>query len=150
MALDFFQAFGGCKGACWPNGSEAGGQVLWKNKFSVGQERGTFHGVAQFAHVSGPIVMLEALGHGWGEPRAAFGEFGKEMVRQWQDVFRALAQRRDVQFDNVQAIKKIFPEAAVLYFIFEVAIARGEYAGIRVDFGVGTHALEAAILGDAQ
>src|SRR5205085_9364309 len=56
----------------------------------------------------------------------------------------------DVQFDDVQAIEEVFAKPARLDLFFEVAIARGEDAGVGLNFGVGADALKAAILRHAE
>src|SRR5690349_16695958 len=72
------------------------------------------------------------------------------MAGQWQNVLSPLAQRRYVQFDYVQSIEQIFPETPFPDFLFQVAVAGRENAGIGVNLCVRTDALKAAILRNAQ
>src|SRR6266404_3405500 len=77
-------------------------------------------------------------------------KFHDEMARQWQNVFATLPQRRDAQLDNVQAVEEVLPEAALLDFLFQVAVAGSQNTGIGADDSVGPNALELAVLRHAE
>ena len=63
---------------------------------------------------------------------------------------RRSRKRGHIQFDNIEAVKKVFAETAAFDLLLQIAVGGGEDAGVDADFGVGADALEAAILGDAQ
>ena len=52
------------------------------------------------------------------------------MGRQERDVFLALAERHDLDGKNIQAVIKVFPEAAGGDFLFQIAIGGGDDAHI--------------------
>src|ERR1044071_825704 len=124
--------------------------MFGQDEVPLGQQGGAFHGIAQFANVSWPIVTFQAFGDLSREAGATFGQFGDEMTGQRKNVFAAFAQRRNIQFDNVQAIEEVFAKPSGFDLLLEVAIAGGQDAGIGLDDSVGTDALKTAIFGDTQ
>jgi len=81
---------------------------------------------------------------------AALGEPGDELAGQRQNVFAPLAQWRNIQFHDIEAIKKVFAKTAGFDFLLKIAIGGGKDAGVDVNLRVGTDALESPVLGDAQ
>ncbi len=53
-----------------------------------------------------------------------------EMVDQFDNVLAAVAQCRDINGDDVQAVKQVFTEIAQTNFLGKVAVGRGNYADI--------------------
>ncbi len=79
-----------------------------------GEDDGAFKGVAEFADVAGPAVAAEEV-HGVGgdvdDLRAVFPvEIFEEGAREDGDVFEAVAERREENFEDVEAVEEIFAE----------------------------------------
>ncbi len=78
---------------------------------------GAVHAVVELAHIALPAVLKEQPHRGLGERpvRQAVGRgvAGHEMPGEHRDVARALAQRRDVEIEDVEAEEKVLAEDAV-------------------------------------
>ena len=74
----------------------------------------------------------------------------QEVVGEQRDVARPLAQRRDVDLDHVQAVEEVLAEAALLELLLEVAVGGGHDAHVHLEGLVAAHALELALLQEAQ
>ena len=72
------------------------------------------------------------------------------MRRQRRDVAAALAQRRQQDVDDVQAIEQILAEATLGDLLLQVAVGRGDQADVGRDGLIATHAFELAFLQHAQ
>ncbi len=57
---------------------------------------------------------------------------------------------RHGQLHHVQPVKQVLAETAGFDFLLQVAVGRGEDAGVDVDFGVRADSLETSVLRDAQ
>ena len=72
--------------------------------------------ILQFANIAPPGILLQQLRRSGSEAGEAFSQFTIEELQQIQrnghDVFLALAQRRNVERHNVEAVIKIFTEGA--------------------------------------
>src|SRR5205085_4698480 len=96
----------------------------------VGRERGgAFQAVAQLTHVARPSVSFHpATGLRRQVERRPFEASAvnlKKMVDQFRDVFRALAQRWDVERDDVEPIKEISAEATLAHLLLQITIGSG-------------------------
>ena len=102
-------------------------------------------GVFQFANIAGPVVRQKQLARFVGD--AANRSCGisvvalDEEIHQRKDVFFAIAQRRDEDRDDRQAIVKILAEVAFAHGFFQIAIGRGDDAHIHLHVA---HAADAA------
>src|ERR1017187_1690002 len=119
-----------------------------------GDDDGALDEVLQLADVAGPVVALERV-HGGGGDGGDFavhaaGILLHEVAHQQRDVFAALAQRRDRDGKDVEAVIKVGAELALLDHEGEVAVGGGHQPGVGAD-GAGTaEALKFALLEDAQ
>ena len=71
-------------------------------------------------------------------------------MHQLGDVFAALAQRRQRDHDDTQAVEKIFAELLFLHRRFQVAMRGGDDAHVHRDRFLAAQALEASFLQHAQ
>src|SRR5207237_10512546 len=74
----------------------------------VGEQYGALQTVAQLAHVAGPSVSAQSgervrvdVGWVWA------AELLQEIAREWFDIVRAFAQRREVDLKTVDAIEQV-------------------------------------------
>lgn len=86
--------------------------------------------VAQFADVARPAVVEQRgaglVAEGAGRARVFLDEAGKEAIGQGEDIFTALAQGRQVQGDDVQAVQQVFAKAPFADHVLEVEVGRGQ------------------------
>src|SRR5690554_514600 len=110
--------------------------------------------------ISPRVIVVEQDAHGAGVDaqnfdapealRAFGGEFVDEMLDEQFQVAAALAQRRNLDGDDAEAIKKIFAESALGNLFAQVAVGRGEDAAIDADLLGGTDGAHLSLLQNAQ
>ena len=76
--------------------------------------------------------------------------FLDEILRQLDDVGRALAQRRDLQVDDVEAEQQILAEFALAHGVGEIAVGRGDDADVDRHRLAAADAVDDALLDRAQ
>ena len=89
-----------------------------------------FDRVFQFTHVPGPFIGGQPCQGvlGQRQRRASWNrEFFEERLRQYGNIPLALAQRRELDLDNIQAEKKILPKLARANCRFEILICGGNH-----------------------
>ncbi len=67
-----------------------------------------------------------------------------------RNVFAAGAERRQLQADDVQAIEKVFAEAAFAHGLLQVDVGCGDDADVDLDLLHAAKVHEAAVLQDAE
>src|SRR5436305_15247410 len=72
------------------------------------------------------------------------------MAGEERDVLPPLAQRRQRYRDDVQAIEEVLAERPFADPFFQIAVGGGDQPDVRLDRPRGAHALELALLEDAQ
>src|SRR5262249_15032262 len=110
--------------------------------------------VFEFADVSGPGVTAhhcEGLGRNLLDlPLHSRGEALDEMADQRLDIPRALAQRRDADREDVQAIVEILTEAVRFGHLGEVSVRRCHQTNVDLDRPSSADAHELLILENAE
>src|SRR6266478_3717114 len=74
----------------------------------------------------------------------------QEVPRQGQDVLTAVGERWQLEPDHVQAIKQVFPKAALADRLAQVGVRRGDDAYAGPACSVGSQTLELSGLQDSQ
>ena len=115
-----------------------------------GERDAALEDVLKFADVARPVKVGELL-HGGGRDAADFagillGKAREEKIDEGGDVFPVVAQRRDVDGDDVEAIVEVLAEGAFLEGGAEIAIRRGDEADIDFESFRAAEALEFAFL----
>ena len=81
-----------------------------------GQDDAALHGVFQLADVAGPLVVHQQAqcfgGELAGREAVFFGVELEEVRGEQRDVLLAVAQRRQFEADDVEAVEEVFAEAA--------------------------------------
>jgi len=99
-------------------------------------------------------VGAEAGEHGRGKLRRrapeALRDLVDEVARQERDVVPALAQGRNVDPDDVEAVEEVRAEPALLNLRLEVAVGRGHHANVDPGRLLVAEALELAVLDGVQ
>ena len=108
-AADFWRRFPGEF-----RGAQFRGQVPGGDEAVFGHHKGVFQGALEFPDIAGPGVVQEDL-HGFpGEAgdllAAAPAQAFREMLHQQRDVLQALPERGQVDGNDVDAEKQVFPE----------------------------------------
>jgi hypothetical protein len=119
----------------------------------LAQDGKTLHEVSS-SDIAGPgITQKEIPGCGWnGKFLALFlpAEPAQEMFGQKQDVLSPVAKWRQMQGNDIQAIKQILPEASLSDALGQIPVCGGDHAHIDAQ-GFGTaYALELLLLQDAE
>ena len=114
----------------------------------------TLDDIAQLADVAGPREGLEGA-HGlgaelFGLPGVPGGEVAAEHFRKRRDVLGAVAQRREVDGDDIEAVEEILTEGALGALGFQFLVRGGDNAGICADNGFAADGAEVAVLEDAE
>src|SRR5271155_1060800 len=98
------------------------------------KEHATFDGVIEFADIAGPGMFAQSNGGGGIKAGNSFAialrVATKKMMREEQDVFAAVAQRRDVNLNGVQAEKQIGAKASGGRFGVYVGVGGREDANV--------------------
>ncbi len=139
-------ALGAAFGALHEHGEMLGFDALG---FGV-EDQDALDDVAQLADVAGPVVLLERGEGGVGDfdvgAAVLLAELGEEFAGEERDVFLAIAQRRDVEGDDVEAVEEVFAEVAAGDLLFEVLVGGGDDAGVDVDGRGGADGVEALLV----
>ena len=79
-----------------------------------GDDVGATDDVLQFAYVARPVIFFQRLdgggGNGFGLPVLFLRDLLEKIIYQERNVLAAIAQRRDVDADDVEAVEQIFVE----------------------------------------
>jgi hypothetical protein len=109
----------------------------------------------KFADVAGPAVAEEASIRSWGDGEvagAAFAllELGEEVGDEFGQVLEVLAEGRDGDGEDVDAVVEVFAEAALGDHGLEVAVRGGDEADVGADELVAADAVEGLAFEDAE
>src|SRR5262245_10058607 len=132
------------------------GEVLERHheSWTGGKNHRALDQVLEFANVSGPPVAahhVEGLGRNLLDlPLHSRGEASDEMADQWLDVPRALAQRRDADREDIQAIVEIITEAVRFDHLGEVSVRRCHQTNVDPDGPSSADTHELLILENAE
>ena len=111
-------------------------------------------GVFQLPHIPGPVVAFHqgvgVFGKAQARIVALFGEAVHEEPGHQRDVLGALAEGREVDPHDVEAIEQIFAEAADFDFLLEVPVGGGDDSNVGFQGLIATDAGELAFLQHAQ
>ncbi len=138
-------------------------QVLGRHDVAFGQRHRPFHHVFQLAHVARPGVsqqqLLGRLLEAAQRLARPFGRPGQEVLGQRQDVLGPVAQRRQVDVDDVQPVEQVLPEPPFLQPFFQMSVGGGDQANVhpfrlggpqRADLPFLQHAQQLGLQGERQ
>ena len=81
---------------------------------------------------------------------ALLAELVEEVLHEQRDVVLALAQRRQLHGDDVQAVEQVLAEPALLHHVAQVDVGRGDDAHVHLDRLDAAEPHELALLNHAQ
>ena len=108
--------------------------VRQQRRVRLGEGDHAAHLVLQLADVAGPAIEQQPLHRFFGDAQLALLEFvggaGDEVVDEAGDLVAPLAQRRDREADDVEAVEEVFAEPAVADGVLEVGVGGGDDADV--------------------
>ncbi len=118
------------------------------------EQHRTVDGVLELAHVARPAVEHQGAAR-LGRQRTrgdavGGGVFLDEVLGELDHVGRALAQRRDLQVDDVEAEEEVLAELACAHRLDQVAVGGGDDADVHRHRPGAAHAVDHALLDGAQ
>ncbi len=118
------------------------------------QGHGPIKTVAQLAHVAGPAIGGQVIGHVAGKARTRAlqlaGKAGDKLLGQRHDVRLALAQGRQTQTQHVEAIVEIFPKLAFMHQIQQLLLGGADEAHIDLHLLLVAHPAKYPVLQHPQ
>src|SRR5580704_6774525 len=119
-----------------------------------GQNYGTLDHVFQFSNVSRPPVFSQGFhGSGWDRINRfvhLLRSLPDEMLHEQRNVIRALAQGRNRDWENIQAVIKIAAKLLLQNHLFQIAMGRGHNPNVNFFRPRTAQPLELALLQDAK
>jgi len=109
--------------------------------------------VLQLADIAAPRILQELRGRRRRKllvPPVLLVEPRQEALSEDEDLLLALAQRRNANLHDVEAIVEVFTELTAGERLLEIAIGRRHDPGVHVDHPVASDAGEAEVLQDVQ
>ena len=110
--------------------------------------------VLQLARIARPVIRRQHVDRRGGEPADVAAVLGRialqEVVGEQQHVGLPLAQRRDEDREDVEAVEQVLAEAALLDRPLEILVGRGNQPDVGLQRLVAAEALELPLLQDAQ
>ena len=111
-------------------------------------------GVLELAHIARPVVAENQMARFVGDAANRFAEAAivafDEEVDERKDVFLAIAQRRNEDRDDGEAVVQILAELAFAHCFFEVAIGGGDDAHVHLDIAEAADAADHLIFEHTQ
>src|SRR5262245_38407147 len=162
LARGWWGGRGGGSGALRP-GSCFGGARLRRRGQQVGrdfqrragrQDDGALQHVFQLADVARPGVLLKPPHRPPADAVQALADPRRELVHQevdeQRDVVLPLAQRRQADGEDVEAVVQVLAESFLLDLFEQVSVGGGDDADVHPDRGGAAHAVELALLEHAE
>src|SRR5258705_1959532 len=122
--------------------------------YALGEYHAAFDHVLQFTNVSRPRILLHRfqrtlldlanlLSHARRQPR-------REIIYQQRNIINAFAQRRNLNREDIQPIKKVHAKSTVVNFPFKIFVASCDDANVRLDRSVSPDAFKLSFLQHPQ
>ena len=129
-------------------------RVVQADGITAGEQERLPHRVLELAHVPGPSLGLEEP-DGFGLERGGFdAQFRPgalhEILHQFRDVLRALAQGGKQDGDATQTVKEVLAKLPLLHGAFQVAMGGREHPDIDRDLLIAPDPLDILLLQDPQ
>ncbi len=127
-------------------------QVLGQDDAAGRHHHRALHDVLQLAHVPRPVVTDQAIERVGRDAALAelAGVLGQEVLDQQRNVAPPLAQRRQVQGDDVEPIVEVLAELPLAHQGLEVAVGGGQHADVDANRLVAAEPLDRPLLQRAQ
>jgi hypothetical protein len=129
-------------------------QVAGFDPLAVEHQHGAFDGLPELPHVAGKALRREPFQRAPAEGDLAaligLGAEREEMAGEPRDVARPLAQRRQADADQVQAVEQILAELPARHLFAEVAVGGGDDAEVDGARDRGAQHLVGAVLQHPQ
>jgi hypothetical protein len=130
------------------------GQVPRLDVAGLAHEHGALDGVLELAHVARPAVAnQQVIGGRRDRPHAApvaLVELGQEVVAEQRHVLGALAQRRHLEGDRVDAEVEVFPQPPLAQRVLEIDVRVADQAEVHANEPIAANRAVLALLQDTQ
>src|ERR1051326_6120480 len=130
------------------------GEAVDRQRIAAGHDERAVDHVAQLAHVAVPLVLLQRLDEVGVDVLHLLlfrlVQLLQEEMGEERDILEALAQRRHLDGEDVEAVVEVLAHLPVLNGLLRIAVRRGDDARIDVDLLVAADAPELALLEHAQ
>ncbi len=134
--------------------AHAQGEQLFVKILVIAQDHCTLDGILQLADVAGPRITHQDVEHVPADaPQPALVldvVLIEKKVDEPGNILAAIPQRREIDRNDVQAIKKIFPEISLRDLFLKIDVGGGDDADVNLDGVRVTDALELALLENAE
>ncbi|CCJ84281.1 hypothetical protein BN133_658 [Cronobacter dublinensis 582] len=118
------------------------------------QQHRALNHVFQLAHVALPFHFAQRVqrfsGNAVDAASQAAGDFKRKRLHQQRNVFRALAQRRQMDREHVQTVIEIASELAVRHHLAQIAVSGGDKPHVGLDDFIAAEPLKLLLLQHAQ
>ena len=141
-------------------GYEGGRWTEWIAAFDgertgvLSEDNGALDDILEFTDISRPVVVHQHLQCFGAEPvrrlHVFFAIFVREELDKPRNIFSSLAQRRELNVDDIEPVIQIFSEFAFVDQLFQVHIGRRNNTSIDFDGIDASEAHEFLFLNDAQ
>src|SRR5208282_5871092 len=119
-----------------------------------GKHNGALDDVLELAHIARPIVVHQELHRGVRETSRRLVVFAAELVEkaldELRDIFLALAEGRQLQRNDVEAVIQVLAETAFANQLHQIFVGGGKNANVDLDRIGAAEAHEFALLNDAE
>src|SRR4029453_19202739 len=113
------------------------------------QNRRPLQDVAKLANVAGPVILEKGLSciprqtRGW--PAEGPADLLQERLAQRHDIDATIAQRRNLDVEDAEAVEEVLAKVAALDGFAKVAVGRGDAPDVRLQEARAAESLELAL-----
>ena len=129
-------------------------QMVRVDERAFTENRGPLQHIAKLSNVARPVVLEKRLSclarqtSGW--PAEGPADLLQKRLAQRNDVGRTLAQRRNLDVEDAEAVEQVLAKVAALDGFPQVAVGRGDHPDVRLQEARPAEPLELALLQHAQ
>ena len=114
----------------------------------------SFHHIAQFTHIARPVITHQQIQSIARDLANVFAEFltvvFEKKLKQWRNILTTITKRRDMDWEHVETIKKIFTKRLLLDCVLEFKIGGSHNSDIDIDIPVTPQPANFTILEDPE
>src|ERR1700733_4271906 len=142
------------RSAADPRLRQSKSHIAFLNRVTRRQQQHSLDYVAQFSNIAGPRILYEFRNR-FGRKRLRFpavllGNLPREMRSQPRDILFALAQRRQHQRKNIEAMVQVLAKRSLLHLILQIAVRSNNHSNIYRNRFISANALNFAFLEHSQ
>ena len=124
--------------------------MLGVDERSIAHDQGPLEHVSQLTDIAGPFVTAQCLHRLWRQFRRGASELAEKASRERQNVVAPLAERRNVNVEDVQPVVEVRTEFPLRNRIVQISIGGGDDADVDADRPRASQSQELTLLEHAQ